>query len=146
LPESLTDLREFDASTLPFDDDGDIADAWERPLRYSVEEQDYLVVSYGRDGRAGGVGLDADLSNKTPDPKHALPTFRQFFTEMPSGGIVGTCAATGILASIVSLLLIRAPAPTTRGTIGLVVKIAITILASLAAALIMSVFHIPTGH
>jgi general secretion pathway protein G len=36
-------------------------DAWGRDLNYSSDGKSFRLVSYGRDGKAGGEGIDADV-------------------------------------------------------------------------------------
>lgn len=38
-----------------------LRDAWTRPIEYAVQDGAWTLVSYGRDGRPGGDGVDADL-------------------------------------------------------------------------------------
>ena len=39
---------------------GEEFDGWDRPFQYSANGTTYSVVSLGRDGERGGVGLDCD--------------------------------------------------------------------------------------
>lgn len=41
------------------------------PLVYRLEDGGYRLISYGRDGRPGGEGIDADFTNK--DDWRSLP-------------------------------------------------------------------------
>jgi len=49
----------------PYLDKGLPADPWGNPYAYVCpgEHGDYDIVSYGRDGRPGGEGLDADITS-----------------------------------------------------------------------------------
>ncbi|HEX5323893.1 MAG TPA: type II secretion system protein GspG [Capsulimonadaceae bacterium] len=58
--------------------DGTLLDGWHRPFQYRVTGGDYIVISYGRDGKGGGIGLDADLSNKSLRWLLPLIPFNQF--------------------------------------------------------------------
>jgi hypothetical protein len=40
----------------------DVVDAWNRPILLKIEGNEATLTSYGRDGRAGGVGDDADMT------------------------------------------------------------------------------------
>jgi general secretion pathway protein G len=41
-----------------------VNDPWENPYVYlPIDDQEYEIVSYGRDGEEGGEGLDADITN-----------------------------------------------------------------------------------
>ncbi|HEX4071518.1 MAG TPA: type II secretion system protein GspG, partial [Planctomycetaceae bacterium] len=76
-------------------------DAWGHPLHYEVKGDKFTVVSYGRDGRPGGVGIDADLGG--PGARGAFiltnapnvgplppPTFEQFLTTRDNEEIAGS--------------------------------------------------------
>jgi general secretion pathway protein G len=47
-------------------------DPWNNPYIYispGTDGRDYDIISYGRDGKPGGEGYDADISTLTLDPK-----------------------------------------------------------------------------
>jgi len=47
-------------------------DPWGNPYQYQspgADGRDYDIVSYGRDGKPGGEGYDADISTSTLDPR-----------------------------------------------------------------------------
>jgi general secretion pathway protein G len=47
-------------------------DPWGRPYLYAspgTDGRDYDIVSYGRDGKPGGDGYDADISTLTLEPR-----------------------------------------------------------------------------
>jgi general secretion pathway protein G len=47
-------------------------DPWGNPYQYvspGADGRDYDITSYGRDGKPGGEGYDADISTSTLDPK-----------------------------------------------------------------------------
>ena len=67
-PKSLNDLTEEQTK-----DDGNKVDAlidgidndpWGRPYLYDADENGFEIKTYGRDGRPGGEGEEADLSTK----------------------------------------------------------------------------------
>ena len=76
-------------------------DGWGNPLKYEVHGDKFTICSLGRDGRPGGVGLDADScgpreNNSPKDPNASLfledpqrPTFWQFVTVWDPGEIKG---------------------------------------------------------
>lgn len=46
-------------------------DPWGNPYQYQspgADGRDYDIISYGRDGKPGGEGYDADISTSTLDP------------------------------------------------------------------------------
>jgi general secretion pathway protein G len=47
-------------------------DPWNNPYQYispGADGRDYDIITYGRDGKPGGEGYDADISTTTLDPK-----------------------------------------------------------------------------
>ena len=47
-------------------------DPWGNPYQYQspgADGRDYDIISYGRDGKPGGEGYDADISTSTLDPR-----------------------------------------------------------------------------
>ena len=146
LPALLSDLKGLKDAYLPFDDNGDIVDSWDRPFIYSRDGTSYVAISYGRDGAPGGVGLDCDLSTSMPDPPEALPTFHQFLFELPTEGIIGSCVFCGVLAVVLTLILVKPPELTLRGMIAVTPRIIVTIIGALMLSAVISVLHIPSGH
>jgi Type II secretion system (T2SS), protein G len=76
-------------------------DAWGDPLHYEVKRDKFTVVSYGRDGRPGGLGIDADIGWPASQGPFLLtnapsvgplqpPTFEQFLTTRDSEEIAGS--------------------------------------------------------
>ncbi len=43
-----------------------LKDPWGNAYSYTRAEENVYIVTYGRDGRPGGTGYDADISNKAP--------------------------------------------------------------------------------
>ena len=58
LPENLSVLPELR------DDNRDysLADGWGRPIQYTIEGRTVSLLSWGKDGRPGGNGQDADIT------------------------------------------------------------------------------------
>jgi len=130
-PRRLSDLYEQE-----------ILDGWQRPFLYWSDGTNYLITSYGRDGKPGGVGLDSDLTNRDRQPPGSLPTFPQFVRDCPSGGILSTCVICGILTFLCGLFTIREP----TGVMNMAFKIVTTLAIALLVASFMAILHIPTGH
>lgn len=68
LPETLEQLVQPDTLNLGepwLEDAGRLHDAWGRPFVYRrFGAREYALLSWGRDGRSGGRGPDADLTNE----------------------------------------------------------------------------------
>ena len=78
LPKSLEEVRgalSLQAS-FQWDEKGRPLDGWGRPFLYSTDGAKFVIISLGRDGKPGGLGLDCDLSNTNTWPAN---TFSQCY-------------------------------------------------------------------
>jgi len=146
LPRSLADLDPQKHLGIDSGDRGPVLDGWQHPLHYTVEGGFYEVVSYGRDGRPGGVGLDFDVSNTDPWPPEALPTLGQFLFEMPSRGMILTCAAAGLATCLIAFMWLGAPDTARKPAATFLACLGLTAIGALIAAVLISALHIPSGH
>jgi len=150
LPESLAGIADLPAYLSP---NGRAVDAWGRPLRYQPRGEAYDLSSLGRDGKPGGLGLDADLYHEDPTRDLTAPTFRQWLTvrdprEIESGRFVfAGLLAGGIVAVVVfqSVRDMRAREPG-LGPVPLLLSVAVvTSLACVVGAFLLPL-HVPSGH
>ena len=94
-PDTLEDASSKDADLTQY------VDPWKRPYRYVKTDHGFRLFSLGRDGKPGGVGLDADFDlPDTPDFKIPI-TFSQFLFE---GGGSSTLFGTALTASLFAAL------------------------------------------
>ena len=159
LPATLRDLE----PVWQVDRQGNALDWWHRPLIYQTEGSNYHIVSYGADGRPGGVGFDYDLSEsdlgqdrpKWPKPPpESAPTFSQFVADrtgwLIGGGmqmVVGS-AFTGVTAFVLSFVLMGTEARR-RDRVGRgspLGAVALTFLATLIMGAMMAMMEAPSGH
>ncbi len=147
-PSTLGELQEVRDGGFRVGQDGAVLDHWDQPHRYSVDGAKYLVVSYGRDGKPGGLGLDCDLTNENPTPPESLPTFSQFLFDLPTGRLVATSVLSGVVVFLLAFSTIKKDlfAAMPGGAVSIAIKLAVTVVAALVAASFVSVLHIPTGH
>jgi hypothetical protein len=122
------------------------SDAWHRPLVFSNQGTNLVVLSYGRDGKPGGQGLDCDLTSLNPRPKESLPTLVQFYTELPTGGVITGCAICAALAAATSMLMVKRIDLTAPALATAAFKLAATIIAAIFIAMTISALHVPSGH
>jgi hypothetical protein len=142
LPQSLAQLK--DIPEFYINESGEVIDDWRYPLQYEVHGETYLVTSYGRDGREGGAGLDADLTSE--HPQWPGPTLSQFLWEMPTKGIINTCILSGVVAAVLTFLAVRVRPAGTQDIAGLAMRILVIAVATFVMGAFISVLHIPTGH
>jgi len=146
LPAALDNLAEVKERRFDTDNNGRVVDAWGHAFVYSQTDDGYEIWSYGRDGRAGGVGLDADVCADGRGYDNSLPTLRQFALERNTRGILGACLASGLLAAVTYLLLSRKQRDE-QGAVGNVLANMLgTLLFSVLVAAVLVVLHIPSGH
>jgi len=125
---------------------GDCFDGWHRPLIFAEQGTNVVAISYGRDGKPGGMGLDCDISSLDRQPQDSLPTLRQFYLDLPTANVVAGCLLSAAFACSVSLLTVKRVDMTAHGVTGTAFKLLITAAAALAVAMIISALHIPSGH
>ncbi len=107
LPVTMGNLAVVEEQGLETDENGRVLDPWGHPFAYSQTDGGFEIWSFGRDGRAGGVGLDADLCADGRGSYDSLPTLRQFALEPNTGRIFGACLASGLLAAAMYQVLSR---------------------------------------
>ena len=162
LPKTLRGLRRVEGGYFTTDPTVMPLDEWRRPLHYWTDGTHYRVTSYGRDGKPGGVGFDYDLSSDdlrvTVDahgdrslslselPEEAMPTFRQFLTDRASTGMILTCILAGAVAFVLGFRTLGTRAPSRGGFWARVVRLVIITAATVFVAMVITVFHVPSGH
>lgn len=136
-PASLTDLEAILGHKVP-------ADLWDRPFVMTQTQEDVVIVSYGRDGRPGGRGLDADITNQAirPDP---IP-LAQYFEVALLGPVLLTCFSAGFVAALATYY---AGVPSRREPVRwgrAIGATLVTTVMAMAIASIVAVLHVPSGH
>jgi len=142
-------------------------DGWDRPFIYTHTAQNFLIVSYGRDGRPGGEGLDYDLSTAQIDgrnkdmrenvfyigdlPAEAWPSFADFVKSVPteerSSARLSGCVTAGLLAAALTLFLNwrERGEPSWPKTVVTAVGLVVLVVASTLTAGFMAAIH-SSGH
>jgi hypothetical protein len=122
------------------------ADYWGYPFVFLKEGTNCVVVSYGQDGKPGGVGIDCDLTTTNSVPKESTPTFGQFWSNERTQDMIGWCFICGLMAALLSFLTVRIPDFTRRGLIILGLSLMSTIVGAFLISIIITVLHVPSGH
>lgn len=149
LPRSLAELRRIDPpyDELDWDQDSHPLDAWGRPIMYSVEGAQFALSSFGRDGKPGGVGLDADLSRPDADPEEFMIPFHQFILHEPARGVIATCLACGVVVFFIGVVTVDPSAMQSKaGVMAVLMKLAATIFGAVITAAFITALHIPNHH
>ena len=121
-------------------------DGWKRPFLYSLSDGKPLIESLGSDGKRGGVGLNADLSNRNLYPAAARISFWQRPFEREAQGVALASLICGSIASALFLAAVRRQTfePKTLPALGMAILFSLA-LASFGA-LVIAMFHVPSGH
>jgi len=147
-PASIDQLKAMtnevpDSEYLPFEG---LKDGWRNPYIITNYGSNLVVISYGRDGKPGGTGVDCDLTSVNPHPLESVPTFSQFWANPEMGGMIKSSIICGVLAGILSLFTIRIPALNRRTLLVLALKLFLTLIGTLYITSIITAVHVPSGH
>jgi hypothetical protein len=122
-------------------------DSWENPIEYTTDGETYELVSYGRDGKPGGMGLDADRTRHNPRPREAYPTLSQILATHYADRIVGVTLISGAVALILGLVAAFSP-PFTKNwhLLELTARIITTIIATCVFGAMLAMIHAVQRH
>ncbi|MBV9850562.1 MAG: type II secretion system protein GspG [Armatimonadetes bacterium] len=140
LPRSLGELESRTGNSLRLED------GWGHPFVYIVVGSRYQVISYGRDGKPGGTGLDTDLTSDNINPPGAELTLHQFLTLPETQGMVMTACLSGVLAGLLCLVTLRPKTLTGPSILALAVQLLVTLMAAAFVATVITALHVPSGH
>lgn len=149
-PDSLSDLADLEGHNLPFDESGEMmwGDGWNRPLHYEKTPDGFRLGSLGRDGVAGGVGLDADifLGDKPIGPQTRLPPKQFLFETEGSGGVF----MAAVLASFAAgCIWFGGPAKEQLRVRSLIVGVTAATVSAVLVAIFLAAFYVAvsqSGH
>jgi hypothetical protein len=120
-----------------------LTDLWGRPLNYSVEGTNYLILSFGRDGKPGGRGFDCDISSRDLQPVGSNLTFRQFLFDAPTCLMLITCGISGVLTAFLVAFLVK-DRDLNRAAIRRVgFKILATVIGAVIVGAMLAAVHVP---
>lgn len=142
VPSSLDDLEAMEEPSLRFSDPGQRMDGWRRPFILETDGKDCLVISYGRDGKPGGAGLDHDLTHVEPRPPGSPPTLSQFLLDSRCRHMIGACILGGAAAFVLACFVVKPGQVNRRSIADIIFWLAITTI----GATFIAVLHIPSGH
>lgn len=109
LPDNLSELKPFLHTSWvdDFDSEDRPLDPWGHPYVYTVSENGYELLSYGRDGKLGGLTLDADLPSRPYRERPGEATLKEFTFELPTGQLRVGCALAGVFTAIAVWILFK---------------------------------------
>jgi ABC-type sugar transport system permease subunit len=143
LPEKLEDLDVVKKGFLRQNDAGQALDGWMHPFVYEVEDGQYRLFSYGRDGEPGGEGWDADLY---PGDHKGFPTLWQYATYPWTFSTFVMCALAGLIAFTICLLQGREVAGERSSLLRILWRNSLTAFFAVVVAVIIGVPFLQSGH
>jgi|WetSurMetagenome_2_1015567.scaffolds.fasta_scaffold66139_3 general secretion pathway protein G len=147
LPKTLMDLPIVkNEGFYPTDESGAPVDSWRHPYVYRVKGNHYQVLSNGRDGKPGGVGLDYDIAGSGALPRQAAPPLGEFVADRRARGMILTCMLGGMAAGILGFLRFREFALGRRELRLLMFRLLATTAAAALIAIMISALYAPSGH
>ncbi|RYG69303.1 hypothetical protein EON80_10035 [bacterium] len=146
LPSSLKEIEAVLTSHVMVQEGGVVWDIWRHPLKYTRHGDDYNLVSYGQDGKPGGVGLDFDLALRQPRTPESWPTFSQVILAPVNQRMVLMTILSGLMTFGLTFWLVRPGDLSTERIISLVVKMLVMLVATVIAAITITGLHVPSGH
>jgi hypothetical protein len=152
LPAKLSDLDEAKAKQGWFAEEAIPLDGWRWPIHYQLDAAGYTLCSFGRDGKPGGTGLDADLFANAISPDTERPTFWEFATRpwdisspwMSIKDLRFWCGMAGAVAFPLFFLQTSGARSSRWSWVGMVVAGALTALFAIFTAGAISALHLIT--
>ncbi len=144
LPESLDDYigKQYHPMS-----PSELADGWGRRFVYVVSGTNWTLYSFGKDGKPGGIGDDADLSNWNPYPEEAKipPSLREFAFEIRiTRSAALSTVVSGVLAGLLTFLSIRITELTRQNLLQSAKLAAIILAAATLLACLLASLEVPT--
>ena len=121
-------------------------DSWGHPLIYSLREGGPLIESLGRDGKRGGRGMDADLSNRNLYPPEGRVSFWQRLFDPLAQGVIIASGICGLIGAALAYGGLRKQTFEPRSWIALGISLALSLALAVFGAAFITIMHIPSGH
>ena len=137
-PESLNQVPELKEMRL--------IDAWGHPYQYTKTENGYSLISLGRDGKPGGVGLDADIDS---DQEHILvePTLSQFLFEAAGGRtLLNVALLASLFAGLTCYIASGSREERPASVIALLLSIAVTTVGAVIVSFFLVTIYLAGNH
>jgi len=137
-PTSLKNI--YDDTNFP------ASDIWGHPYAYHLKENSYTLMSYGRDGKPGGVGLDSDISINDSHPINNEISLRQLITIPWAVNAIKGCALAGFLTFLLIFFLVRPEDFNLEGLGCILLKLVLTLFVLFYLTILMIALEYPSGH
>ncbi len=147
-PTRLSELGGRGDGWLSLDGSGRLLDPWDNPYVYEPSDGRPTVISYGQDGKPGGMGIYADIYMDRPRFQATRPTLQQFMFDLPSGKSAAWISAISAVLAVVlqySRSKPREGAKSPKAAL-LASALAVTIAAVVFSFALNLLHSIPSGH
>ncbi len=124
----------------------DTVDGWGRPLRFCVREGRPFIESLGRDGKRGGIGTDADLSNRNPKPAQGRLPFWTRISDADALPATAFAVACGVVASLAGFASLKSDAFGFQTWVSLGVQLLGALAIAVVGATLIALANNPSGH
>lgn len=121
-------------------------DSWGHPLIYSLRQGQPFIESLGRDGKRGGRGMDADLSNRNLYPLQGRVSFWQRLFEPLAQGVIVASGVCGLIGAALVYGGLRKQTFEPRSWIALGISLALSLALAIFGAAFITIMHVPSGH
>lgn len=148
LPDRLADVFGLNGWAFRQDSSGQLLDPWGHPYHYRPTGDRFELASLGRDGRSGGVGLDADvtLDGGSSPPLTRLPISQFLFETTGSRSVFLVALAASVLSGSLWFRSTRQESLPPKATVA---GIAAATLFTVLVASFLAAFHVAasqSGH
>ena len=153
--EEMTSQWNYEGKPLEKQDiDDRIEDGWNNPMVYASDGETWELISYGADGKSGGIGLDADIRCiDTDDPsygnnlyKNSPPTIKQVIQSEHFNTAATFSGVFGIICFFVALCNFVSPRNADKRHKTIIPAVALMLVTSYFINVLISVQSVASGH
>jgi len=124
----------------------DTIDGWGKPLHFCVREGQPFIESLGRDGKRGGMGTDADLSNRNPKPAQGRLPFWTRISDADDLPATAFAVACGVAASLAAFAGLKSERFVFQTWVSLGVRLLGALAIAVVGAILIALANNPSGH
>ena len=123
-----------------------IFDGWRNPIIYQVRDGKPRLLSLGADRKIGGMGVEHDLTSDNPNPPAAKLSRLENLRHPLSRGMASAALVCGFLVTIFTFAGINRESLRRENWIATAFGLFLTLIAASLVSLVITAFHVPSGH